>query len=389
MKIAVVSTGLGHVARGIEAWADDLGTALHRAGVDVTLFKGGGQVTRPFEQVVRCAQRDRPLARRLARLRVPGGWRYGFGSAYQIEQETFAWTLIAQLSTLRIDIVHMQDPWLAHRLERARQRGRHHAHVILAHGTEEPFEFLTQFEHVQELAPYYLEQDLQRGLHGKHWFAIPNFVDVTRFSPDVVPLPRARFGIPDNALLILSVSAIKRAHKRVDYLINEIAQFRNQHPEQIVHYVVAGAREPESSEVFAHGKDRLGTAVTFLPNFNRQEMPALLRMADVFVHGALLEMMPIALLEATASGLPVIAHNWPVIQWIVGDGGTCTDTRELGAMATAITPYLKADYRRAQAIRARKRAIDIFSADGVVPQIIDMYRQILKARKPKNGSHQP
>jgi hypothetical protein len=41
MKIAIASSGLGHVTRGIETWADDLGTALHRCGVNVTLFKGG------------------------------------------------------------------------------------------------------------------------------------------------------------------------------------------------------------------------------------------------------------------------------------------------------------------------------------------------------------
>jgi hypothetical protein len=46
LKIAVVSSGLGHVARGIETWADDLAAALYKRGVDVTLFKGGRIVMR-------------------------------------------------------------------------------------------------------------------------------------------------------------------------------------------------------------------------------------------------------------------------------------------------------------------------------------------------------
>jgi hypothetical protein len=39
-RIAVACSGLGHVHRGIEAWAADLGQALRRAGADVTLFAG-------------------------------------------------------------------------------------------------------------------------------------------------------------------------------------------------------------------------------------------------------------------------------------------------------------------------------------------------------------
>ena len=56
-RIAIASSGLGHVARGIEAWADDLAAALAARGEDVLLFKGAGDATRPFECVVTCWRR--------------------------------------------------------------------------------------------------------------------------------------------------------------------------------------------------------------------------------------------------------------------------------------------------------------------------------------------
>ena len=66
-RIVVASSGLGHVARGIEAWAADLGGALYRRGLDVTLCKGGGQAVAPHERVIPCWKRDSVAAKRLAR----------------------------------------------------------------------------------------------------------------------------------------------------------------------------------------------------------------------------------------------------------------------------------------------------------------------------------
>jgi hypothetical protein len=40
VRIAIASSGLGHVARGIESWAADLGKALAERGERIALFKG-------------------------------------------------------------------------------------------------------------------------------------------------------------------------------------------------------------------------------------------------------------------------------------------------------------------------------------------------------------
>lgn len=91
MRIAVASTGLGHVTRGIEAWAADLAHALHDRGMPVLLFKGGGNPQEPYERVVRCLQRDSPRTARLLNF-TPRRflWRFGLGSPFAIEQTSFA-----------------------------------------------------------------------------------------------------------------------------------------------------------------------------------------------------------------------------------------------------------------------------------------------------------
>src|SRR5258706_16075150 len=83
MKIVIASSGLGHVARGVETWAADLGRALAERGVDVTLCKGGGKAQAGHEQGIGCGQRGAGKTQRLPK-RLPSRLRRrpGPGSVY-------------------------------------------------------------------------------------------------------------------------------------------------------------------------------------------------------------------------------------------------------------------------------------------------------------------
>ena len=119
-RIAVACSGLGHVQRGIEAWAGDLAHALNKAGVAVSLFGGA-----PADGVidVPCLRRTSRRARILARLfRHVGGWHYGAGSPYEIEQATFSLALWPRIRR-GFDILHVQDPLIATWFENAYRRG--------------------------------------------------------------------------------------------------------------------------------------------------------------------------------------------------------------------------------------------------------------------------
>src|SRR3954465_13798320 len=90
-RIAIACSGLGHIQRGIESWAADLATALRGAGADVALFGGAPM---PGVTALPTLRRTRPPAQALASLfRHLGGWRYGLGSIYDVEQTSFSWAL--------------------------------------------------------------------------------------------------------------------------------------------------------------------------------------------------------------------------------------------------------------------------------------------------------
>src|SRR5437588_8661604 len=331
MKVTVASSGLGHVTRGIETWADDLARALSERDIDIILCKGGGTATRPYERVLPCLRRNSDEAAKVMKwLPRRLTWRVGLGSSYDVEQCTFAAGLIAHLRRERRDILHVQDPGIARLVQRAAGFGLIPTKVILAHGTEEPNDFLRRFMYLQELSPWHLEQVQRAGVAKPTWTAIPNFVDTERFKPGQTGSIRLRLGIPDDALVVLSVAAIKRHHKRIDWLLEEFSQLRRFHPDLPAWLIIAGGRETDTEELVERGKTMLGDRVRFLVKFGSNEMPDLYRSSNVFVLCSLNEMMPIGLLEAMASGLPCLIHSYPVADWMRGPGGLAVDMTRPG-----------------------------------------------------------
>jgi len=377
-RIAIASSGLGHVSRGIEAWAQDLGTALLDRGLDVRVCKAVGPAAGDHERVVRCWTRESPQARRLVK-RLPRflGWRLGLGSGYGVEQATFAWNLLGILRREEVDLLHVQDPQLALLVQRARRVGLVRTRTILAHGTEEPLDFQRRITYLQHLAPWHLEESRAAGVWKPTWTAIPNFIDTERFSPSASPVLRQELGIPAEALVVLSVSAIKRHHKRIDCVLREIATLRQQRPDLPVWLVIAGGWEQETDELVREGERLLGDRVRFLIRFPRQRIPDLYRSADVFVLGSLKEMMPIALLEATASGLPCVVHEHPVMQWMCGAGGCATDMSRAGNLAERLSSLLTDPPRlRMLGEQAREHCLANFGREAVVDQILAYYEQV-------------
>ncbi|QEG02195.1 D-inositol 3-phosphate glycosyltransferase [Stieleria maiorica] len=382
-KICIASSGLGHVARGIEAWADDLASALAARGEDVILCKGAGEPQRDIDRVVPCWTRDAVKTRLLLRsLPAALGWRIGMGSGYAVEQTTFARNLIKVLRAEDVDVLHVQDPFVALQVQKAHRRGRITTRTILAHGTEEPLDFQRQITYLQHLAPWHHGQARDAGLDRDGWTTIPNFIDTDHFRPGSNAALRNELGIPRDALVVLVAAAIKRKHKRIDYVVNEFRTLLDRHPDLPAWLVVAGGREPETDALIAMANETLGDRVRFLVRFPRTRMADLYRAADVFSLGSLKEMMPIALLEATASGLPCLVHRHPVMQWMIGAGGRAIDLSLPGNLASAWAEWLT-DPGESQRIgrAARQHCCDHFSTDVVVDQIMHYYRRVGDGRR--------
>ncbi|MEM8670149.1 MAG: glycosyltransferase [Planctomycetota bacterium] len=378
LRLCVASSGLGHVKRGIETWAADLGNELQRRGEQVLLCKGAGPSRESFEQVIPCWTRNSsPAKRMLACLPKSVAWRMGMGSTYGIEQTTFAWNLIQILRKHQIDVLHLQDPQVAVLVQHALRLGWISTRTILNHGTEEPSEFLRRISYVQHGAPWHAEQAKADGVWKETWTTIPNFIHEERFHPGECPEWRSELRIPQNAVVALVSSAIKPKHKRIDQLIREFAIVLHQRADLPLWWIIAGSGNEETDGMIKLGQELLGDRVRFLVGVPFERMASLYRAADMLVHGSFKEMMPQALLEATGSGLPCIIHAHPVMQWMIADGGVAVDQRVDGSVAQAIIRLTENHQeRKAMAKNARDHCVANFSREVVIDQITNYYRRV-------------
>lgn len=378
MKIAVACSGLGHVNRGVEAWASDLACGLNAAGQDCTLFQGAGHPTAEWQKVIPCLRRfDSKTKWLVDRLSKLGGWRYGFGSPWQAEQTSFSfalWPLIAR----DFDILHVQDPWIGRLFNILHRAGLSRPHVLIGDATECDAKTLRNFSFVQLISPIHAEQWRLQSRPMQTVFMIPSFVDTVQFRPGDRNVARDKWGLPQDRLIVFCAAALRRFHKRIDYLLQEFAALKRR-TNSTAMLVVAGGRESDTDEVLALGRSLLGDDVRFLQDVPRSEMPTLYHAADVFALSSLYEMFGIVFLEAMASGLPVVCNDTPLFRWIVGPAGEFADISQPGRMADALEKAFSAKYRTKLAQHARPRCERMFSTTAVVPQILCMYRQIAYA----------
>jgi glycosyltransferase involved in cell wall biosynthesis len=267
-------------------------------------------------------------------------------------------------------------------MDRLNRLGFSRPRVILGHGTEEPDAYLHKFSCLQHLTPGYRDDYEPHRPARQLSFGIPNFIDTKRFRPPAntaaKAAARAAFGLPPSSLIILCVAALKRHHKRCDYLIQEFAQFRAQlSPDATL--VIAGGREAETPDLIAFGKSLLGDSVVFFESIDRDRLASLYQAADIFALASLHEMMPIALIEALASGLPATCNATPTLRWVVGPAGHPEDISQPGGLVRQWTRLIDPAARLELSLRARAHVESTFSEPVVLKQITDMYRAVLRA----------
>lgn len=370
-RVAIACSGLGQVRRGNETWAHALAEALHRAGEPVTLFGAGPlPVNCPYRRL-QSLPREHFLWR---------GW-LGWRRRYQLEQFLFSRSLRRALRDGSHDVVQAADPQLAWWVRDA-VRNRPIT-VIYKDGLMLGPDWNWRFDEVQVLAPYYREDAFRRGADVACWRVIPHFVDATRFVPAGARMAvrKTVFGgaVPGEALVVLAVGDLAgRSQKRLDWVVRETASVPG------AHLVVAGQATWADVAAFEKAnRPLLGARLHLRPNVPPADMPALYPVADVFAHAALREPFGLVFLEAMACGVPVVAHEFAVTQWILGAGGETVDMEAPGAMAAVLQRWQWQPAQRFERARhARARAETVFAPAGIVPLYRQLYADIRAARKP-------
>jgi glycosyltransferase involved in cell wall biosynthesis len=142
--------------------------------------------------------------------------------------------------------------------------------------------------------------------------------------------------------------------------------------------LIAGARGPQSGVLEQLGRRAaLNGRVQILGH--RDDIPGLLACADLFVFPSLCEGAAGALLEAMASGLPIVASRIPAIEEAVEEGRNAmlVERSSAAELSDAITALL--EHRdRATAFGRRSREIfeERFTLERSAAQMVEFYRRL-------------
>lgn len=111
----------------------------------------------------------------------------------------------------------------------------------------------------------------------------------------------------------------------------------------------------------------------------RDDIPELLRAMDLFVLGSLREGISNTILEAMASGLPVIATRTGGNPELIIDGqtGSLVPVGDASALAEALATYVRTPALRQRAAQqARQAAVDEYSLATMTQRYLDVYKQL-------------
>ena len=330
-RVALVCSGLGNVRRGYESFAQGLFDALSGdPSLDLWLFKGAGDHT-PRQVPLLHLRRAGFTARLTGELTRRG--------PYVVEQATLTASLLPHLRRIQPHVVYYCDLSIGRLLWHWRKLTGASFRLIMHNGGPHapPFRWC---DHVHQLTPAAMTEALAAGQPAGRQTLLPCGF---QFGPVPRPLSmgerysrRQALGLPADRPMVLSVGALNRGHKRMDYLIAEIAALGETRP----FLAMLGEPEDETPAVRATAELLLGPEGFAMRTVPREQVDDYYRAADVFALASLKEAFGLAYVEAMAQGLPCVAHDQAVTRFVLGEEGLLTDLHERGALTAAIRSAL-------------------------------------------------
>jgi sugar transferase (PEP-CTERM/EpsH1 system associated) len=212
---------------------------------------------------------------------------------------------------------------------------------------------------------------------------INNGVDIRQFclrkDDDIL---RKESGFPEDAFIIGTVGRIQDVKNHAG-LIDAFILLRELLPEQKprLRLAIIG-NGPLFSQIEKKIKDAGIADVVWLPGA-RDDIANIMQSFSVFAMTSIAEGTPVVILEAMASGLPIIATKVGGIPEVVIDNqtGTLTPPMDMSAFARALSTYVVAEDTLAKhGAAGRERAEEIYSIEAMLAAYTGLYDKLCIAK---------
>jgi len=206
-----------------------------------------------------------------------------------------------------------------------------------------------------------------------YYNVIPNGIDLEHFSPDVPPIDE----FCDGKLNILFVGRLEK-RKGMDYLLGAYQRVKAEIPNLRLIAVGPGTRlgKQYKKQVARSGLED----VVFVGYADYNDLPRYYRTADVFCAPATgWESFGIVLLEAMATGTPVVATNIEGYSNVINDGveGLLVPPKNKDRLAEALLRLLGDEALRRQMGAAGKLKALEYGWGNISKRVLDYYHRVL------------
>jgi glycosyltransferase involved in cell wall biosynthesis len=198
------------------------------------------------------------------------------------------------------------------------------------------------------------------GFPPRRMHVIPNGIAVRRREPE-----------PRRGPVVIGTAALLERRKAIDVLLEASARLAT--PHRLVVYGDGPLRT--ELEALAHGLGAPAEFPGFVPDFAER-----IEELDVFVLPSRGENLPIAILEAMAAAVPVVATRVGGVPEVVADGetGLIVEPDDVEGLAAALDRVAGDDALRERLGRAgATRIAEHFDARSTARQMVDLYRGLL------------
>lgn len=315
--IFLVCTGLGRINRGYETFTQEcFDTLKEEKDFQMHLYKGEGYTSHRVHALPHL-HRDTVLAKLMA--------KFIGKDSYFIEQLTYFFFFVFSILKHRPKVIFYSDFILGTFLFRFKTLFGLKYQLLFSNGAPNGPPF-SRCDYVQQLLPSIRNQALRAGEDPEKHFLVPYGLKIEEDYKSADKVERRRsLGLPTDKTILLSVGAINKHHKRMDYLVKEVARLDTSY-----YLVMLGQSGEETEEVRALANAQLAnrfTIKTVLP----EEVAYYYHAADVFVLCSKIEGFGRVYIEALKFGLPVLAHDYDVSRDVLGNFGYYADfTKENG-----------------------------------------------------------
>ena len=365
LKVALVSCGLGNVNRGFEVSTDRWYQVLKtHPGLDVRLFTGGKH---PGGNMVLNIPRDWVMMSPLALFKPLNRRRY-WEFCYGVEQISYGLFFWPDLVKFQPDVVWTKEVPFGYFLHIYRAALGMSFKTIFANGGGFRPRTYKDFDFIQHLTQESYEEALAYGIPAGKMNTLTNSI-LFHETADSRETIRSDLGFSNDDCVVICVAAWNAYHKRINYLIDEIALLND----PSVKLVLCGHPDAETGSLKQQARHKLADRIKWL-TLSEAQVHRAMKGADIFVLPSTRECLGNSIAEAVMAGLPVIVHPTTASRFIFGtdESEWFTDLSTPGDLAARLQELRHDRECRQRILLARPRACQLFAPEALVPRFYDM-----------------